>query len=165
MIHASTFVRRVPHNVTVTDDDVGKRVVDRSGTVVGSVAEARNGVAYIDPDTAITATHLATLGGSYADEGSSFRIDPATIERVADREIRIRYESLETEPEAQHRALDRPLPRHSAFSRVRPSVALACAVRVPSWTDRLRRGRHTRIGAVAGSATVRQPFGSWAVSY
>ncbi|WP_380677058.1 PRC-barrel domain containing protein [Salinigranum sp. GCM10025319] len=80
----------MPRNVTVTDDDVGKRVVDRSGTVVGSVAEARNGVAYVDPDTAITATYLATLGGSYAADGSSFRIDPATIERIADREIRIR---------------------------------------------------------------------------
>lgn len=76
-------------NVTVTNEDVGKRVINPSGTAVGYVSEARNGVAYIAPDPRITSTLVAILGRRDGVGRGTLRVDPATIEHITDQEIRL----------------------------------------------------------------------------
>jgi hypothetical protein len=80
----------MPSSVTLTDDDVGKRVVTSRGVTVGSVAETRNGVAYVDPYGGLAAM-IATIWG-WGDRGteSSVRLDPAVIRSITDRRIVVR---------------------------------------------------------------------------
>ena len=76
-------------NVTVTDEDEGKRVLNARGDEIGRVTEVRNGVAYVDPDPSITDTIKAKLGWGDKDDEEAFRLDPTNIETVTDDEIRL----------------------------------------------------------------------------
>jgi hypothetical protein len=80
----------MPPNVTVTDEDVGKRVVNSRGVAVGSVAQTRNGVACVEPDGGIAATVAAIRGWDGRGTGPSFRLDPAVIESITDRRVVVR---------------------------------------------------------------------------
>ena len=77
-------------NAAVTDDDVGRRVVTPHGVAVGSVAETRNGVAYVEPDGSIAAMVAVARGWGDRGTGASFRVDPAVIEDITDRRIVVR---------------------------------------------------------------------------
>jgi len=76
-------------NITITDDEEGKRVLNARGDEIGRVTEVRNGVAYVDPDPSITDTIKAKLGWGEKDDEEAFRLDPSNVEAVTDDEIHL----------------------------------------------------------------------------
>lgn len=75
-------------SVTITDDMVGKDVVDITGTKVGIVTSVRQGTAYVDPDPGITDELKAKLGWEDVDE-EDYPLQVASIESVTDDEVRL----------------------------------------------------------------------------
>lgn len=72
----------------ITDDDVGKRIVDADGTEVGMVVDVEHGTAHVEPDPGITDSIKATLGWSDSGE-DTYPLQEAAISRVTDDEIRL----------------------------------------------------------------------------
>lgn len=73
---------------TLSEDDVGKTVVNRSGETIGRVTNVEGGTAFVDPDPGITDTIKAKLGWEDV-EGDDYRLDTSEIDRVTDDEIRL----------------------------------------------------------------------------
>jgi cell shape-determining protein MreC len=71
----------------VSARDVGKRVVDGSGVVVGRVVEFSAGSAHVDPnpDERLALNHRC----SRRDE-DTYRINDEQVERITDTEVRLR---------------------------------------------------------------------------
>lgn len=74
----------------ITDDDVGKTVVDGDGDEVGIVSAVRHGTAYVDPDPSITTKLKTKLNWDDYDEDEDYPLQEASIDRVTDDEIRLR---------------------------------------------------------------------------
>lgn len=72
----------------ITDDDVGKSVVNADGDEVGMVADVQHGTAHVEPDPGITDSIKATLG--WGDSGEdTYPLQEEAIGRVTDDEIRL----------------------------------------------------------------------------
>lgn len=76
-------------STTVTDDAVGKDVVNAQGDAVGIVSAVRHGTAYVDPDPTLTDRAKAKLGWEDTD-GEDYPLQEAAIATVTDDEIRLR---------------------------------------------------------------------------
>jgi hypothetical protein len=74
---------------TVTEDAVGKSVVDARGNAVGIVVDVKHGTAYVEPDPDITDKLTAKLGWTEAGE-ESYPLQEAAVETVTDDEVRLR---------------------------------------------------------------------------
>jgi hypothetical protein len=73
----------------ITDDDVGKTVVDDDGDEVGIVSAVEYGTAYVDPDPGIT-TKLKTKLGWEDREEAGYPLQEAAVGTVTDEQIRLR---------------------------------------------------------------------------
>lgn len=73
----------------VTDDDEGKKVVNKRGDKVGMVTEVRGGTAYVDPDPGITDSIRSRLGWGDADK-DHYELEMDRIESITDDEIRLK---------------------------------------------------------------------------
>lgn len=71
-----------------TDTAEGKRVVDASGKKIGTLRSIREGTAYVDPDSGLTASTRSTFGWEdlYRD---IYPVDADRIEEVSEDEVRI----------------------------------------------------------------------------
>lgn len=74
----------------ITDDDVGKTVVDGDGDEVGIVSAVKHGTAYVDPDPGITTKLKTKLSWDDHDEDEDYPLQEAAIETITDDEIRLR---------------------------------------------------------------------------
>ena len=73
----------------LTDDDIGKTVVDADGDAVGIVDRVAHGTAYVDPDPGIATKLKAALG--WEDESAEdYPLQEAAVSTVTDDEIRLR---------------------------------------------------------------------------
>jgi len=75
--------------VQLTDDDVGKTVVDGDGDEVGIVSAVEHGTAYVDPDPGITTKLKTKLGWEETDD-DAYPLQERAIETVSDDRIRLR---------------------------------------------------------------------------
>lgn len=75
--------------MSYTDEDVGKQVVNASGEEIGRVTEVRNGVAYVDPDPSMFDTIKTKLGWEDIDE-DAYPLEDDQVGEVTDDEIRLR---------------------------------------------------------------------------
>lgn len=73
----------------ITDDEVGKKVVDADGKDVGMVTEVRHGTAYVDAEPSLTDKLMAKLGWEHTDE-DAYPLQKSEIEEITDDEIRLR---------------------------------------------------------------------------
>lgn len=76
------------NNVTLTDNDEGKAVVNNSGDEVGRVIEVHRGTAHVEPDSGLADTIRSKLGWNDSNEGS-YQLDANSVERVYDNEIHL----------------------------------------------------------------------------
>lgn len=76
------------NDVTLTEDDEGKNVVNANGEQVGRVVAVEHGQAHLDPDPGLTDTIRSKLGWGN-DDDESFRLDNSSIESVSDNEIHL----------------------------------------------------------------------------
>ncbi|RAW44618.1 PRC-barrel domain containing protein [Halorubrum sp. 48-1-W] len=74
--------------VTLTEDDEGKNVVNADGDPVGRVMSVEHGSAHVDPDPGLADTIRSKLGWGDADE-DDFQLDTSSIAAVSDDEIRL----------------------------------------------------------------------------
>ena len=81
--------------VTITDDEIGKEVVDATGETVGMVTQVEQGTAFIDPHPSLTDRIKAALDWGDVDE-DAYPLDETTVKRVTD--DRIELVSIEREP-------------------------------------------------------------------
>lgn len=77
-------------STTLTDDAVGKEVIDADGDTIGIVTGVEHGTAQVDPDPGITEKITAKLGWSDPDE-ESYPLQEEAIATVTDDDIRLRY--------------------------------------------------------------------------
>lgn len=75
-------------DVTLTEDDEGKNVVNAEGDPVGLVTSVEHGKAHVDPDPGLTDTIRSKLGWG-KDDVENYRLDSSSIERVSDNEIHL----------------------------------------------------------------------------
>jgi len=75
-------------DVTLSDSDEGKRVINNHGDEIGRVVEVRQGTAHVDPDPGLTDAIRSKLGWGSGDE-DTYRLDTSNIETVTDDEVRI----------------------------------------------------------------------------
>lgn len=78
-------------STALTDDAVGKTVVDAQNEEVGMVTAVEHGTAQIEPDPGLTDTIKAKLGWEDADQ-EAFPLQEDAIASVTDDEIRLDYE-------------------------------------------------------------------------
>lgn len=76
------------NNVTLTEDDEGKSVVNNSGDKVGRVIGVQHGTAHVEPDAGLTDRIRSRLGWADSNE-DSYQFDENSIERIADDEIHL----------------------------------------------------------------------------
>lgn len=74
------------NNVTLTENDEGKTVVNNSGDEIGRVIEVQHGTAHVKPDAGLTDSIKSKLGWGDSDE-ESYQLDMDNIEQVSDDEI------------------------------------------------------------------------------
>ncbi|SEW13499.1 hypothetical protein [Natrinema salifodinae] len=74
----------------LTDDDVGKTVVDTEGKELGIVAKVENGRASVDPDPSLAEQVLASVGWEGEDE-EDYVVTEDMLRRV-DNEVVLRGE-------------------------------------------------------------------------
>lgn len=89
LIHAAGLGTIVVNTTQLTDDDVGKTVVDGDGDEIGVVGRYEHGTAYVEPDPGITTKLKTTLGWEDQTE-EEYPLQEATIETVTDDQIRLR---------------------------------------------------------------------------
>lgn len=75
--------------MSYTDKDVGKHVVNADGDRIGTVTEVRHGTAYVDPDPDMVDQIKAKLGWEDADE-DTYPLQKNEVSEVTDDEIRLR---------------------------------------------------------------------------
>lgn len=76
-------------DVTLTEDDEDKNVVDADGNPVGRVMRVEHGKAYVDADQGPTDTIRAKLGWDDGDE-ETYPLDTSMIKTVTDDEIHLK---------------------------------------------------------------------------
>jgi hypothetical protein len=75
---------------TMTEDDVGKRVVTGDGEEVGRVVGFGDGSAHVDPDPELVDTVGTTLGWGEQSNEDTYRLNDEQVDTVTDDEIRLR---------------------------------------------------------------------------
>lgn len=75
--------------VQITDDDVGKEVVESDGDTVGLVSGIRHGTAYVDPDPGLATKLKTKLGWEDIDEEEGYPLQEAKIDTITDEEVRL----------------------------------------------------------------------------
>lgn len=75
-------------DISLTESDEGKKVIDSSGENIGQVMEVRNGRAYVDPDPGITDSIMSKLGWGSGDE-ETYELEPSNVDRVTEDEIHL----------------------------------------------------------------------------
>ncbi|WP_114579496.1 hypothetical protein [Saliphagus sp. LR7] len=73
---------------TIDESAEGKTVVAADGSEVGTVVDADNVTAYVEPDPDLTDEIAAELGWGDADD-ETYKLDNDTVETVTDDEIRL----------------------------------------------------------------------------
>lgn len=73
---------------TIDESAEGKTVVTADGTTVGTVVDADNATAHVEPDPGLTDEIAAELGWGDADE-ETYQLDNDAVETVTDDEIRL----------------------------------------------------------------------------
>ncbi len=76
------------NNVTLTEKDEGKSVVNSRGDEIGRVVEVDHGTAHVEPDPGLTDTIKAKMGWAEGDE-ETYRLDEDSIESVSENEVRL----------------------------------------------------------------------------
>lgn len=76
------------HDMTLTEEDEGKRVINADGDEIGRVTDVKDGHAHVNPDPGVTDTIMSKLGWGDSDE-ETYQLDPSNIEDVTDDEIRL----------------------------------------------------------------------------
>ena len=74
---------------TLTDDDVGKKVVDAEGKELGIVAKVENGRAAVDPNPSVAEHVMAKIGWEGEDE-EDYTVTEDMIDRKDDDDIVLR---------------------------------------------------------------------------
>jgi hypothetical protein len=76
----------------LTEDDVGKTVVDPTGDEIGTVTDVDEGAnaMYVDPEAGLTERLKSALGWGGADEGDR-RLDASHVADVTDDEVRLEH--------------------------------------------------------------------------
>jgi hypothetical protein len=74
---------------TVTEADVGKKVVNQSGETVGMISGFEAGTAYVDPDPGITDRIMSKLGWENIDE-DSYPLDDDQVHSIHEDQVEIR---------------------------------------------------------------------------
>ncbi|MDS0284593.1 PRC-barrel domain containing protein [Haloarcula onubensis] len=72
----------------VSEDEVGKDVVDAQGDQVGIVSAVKHGTAHVDPEPGITDKIRTTLGWEDTDE-EDYPLQEEAIDTITDDEIRL----------------------------------------------------------------------------
>lgn len=72
----------------ITEDDIGKEVVNANGATVGVVVSVENGVAHVDVDPDITDAVKAKLGLNDVSE-ETFPLHPGDVSASTDDELRV----------------------------------------------------------------------------
>lgn len=75
---------------TITDDAVGKDVVDAENDKIGIVTAVKHGTAQVDPDPGLTDKFKAKLDWEDADQ-EDFPLQEKAVETVTDDEIRLKF--------------------------------------------------------------------------
>lgn len=76
------------NNVTLTEKDEGKSVVNSRGDEVGRVVEIDHGAAHVEPDPGLTDTIKAKMGWAEGDE-ETYQVDEDSIDSVSENEVRL----------------------------------------------------------------------------
>lgn len=74
--------------VEITENEVGKTVINTYGEEIGVVSEVQGGTLYVDPDPGLTEKVTASLGWSGGDE-ESYPIEAGQIESITATEVEI----------------------------------------------------------------------------
>lgn len=72
----------------LSDNEEGKRVVNREGETVGMVSQVEGNRAHVDPDPGVSDTIKSKLGWGDADE-ESYPIDESDIQSIDDDEVQL----------------------------------------------------------------------------
>lgn len=94
-------------STALTDDAIGKTVVDAQNQEVGVVTATEHGTARVEPDPDLTDTIKATLGWEDADK-ETFPLQKDAIATVTDDEVWLKYER-HPETSAEEREPSRPV--------------------------------------------------------
>ena len=75
-------------NVTLTEDDEGKEVINAEGNQIGRVMKVEHGRAHVDPDPGLTDTIRSKLGWGEDDE-EDYVLNSSSIDKVTETEIHL----------------------------------------------------------------------------
>jgi len=75
-------------NVTLTESDEGKNVVNADGDTIGRVISVGHGKVHVDPDPGLADMIRSKLGWGDADE-ENYQLDASSIKIVSDNEIHL----------------------------------------------------------------------------
>ncbi|WP_138007328.1 PRC-barrel domain containing protein [Halalkalirubrum salinum] len=76
------------NNVTLTDEDEGKNVINNNGETLGRVVQVEHGTAHVKPDPGLTDSIKSKLGWGESDE-DTYRLDASNVESISDDEIHL----------------------------------------------------------------------------
>ncbi|WP_435361015.1 PRC-barrel domain containing protein [Haloarchaeobius sp. DFWS5] len=74
--------------ISFSEKDEGKRVVNAEGETVGRIVDVRHGTAYVDPDPSVFDTIKSKLGWGDVDE-DTYPLQKADVATVTDDEVRL----------------------------------------------------------------------------
>jgi hypothetical protein len=72
----------------ITDDEVGKKVVDADGDDVGLVTKVEHGTAYVDADPSLTDKLMSKLGWEHTDD-DAYPLEESKIAEITDDAIHL----------------------------------------------------------------------------
>lgn len=75
-------------NVTLTEADEGKEVINADGDQIGRVMKVEHGRAHVDPDPGLTDTIRSKLGWG-EDSEEDYVLNTSSIDTVSDDEIHL----------------------------------------------------------------------------
>lgn len=76
-------------NVTLTEADEGKEVINADGNQIGRVVKVERGRAHVDPDPGLTDTIRSKLGWGKDDDDEDYVLNTSSIDTVSDDEIHL----------------------------------------------------------------------------
>ena len=74
---------------TLTETDIGKKVVNQDGESVGMISGFEGGQAYVEPDPGLTDRIMSKLGWEDIEE-DNFPLDSDEVHTITDDEVRLR---------------------------------------------------------------------------
>ncbi len=73
---------------TLTDAEVGKKVINEDGDELGRVMAVESGTAHVDPEPGLADTILSKFG--WSDKSSdTYRLESSRVEAITDDHIRV----------------------------------------------------------------------------